>query len=331
VSAVRAAGFGTTLWLASLGPACAHVKWFCAYNVAEIPQPLSRLLDSDFLTLVGVSLAIFCIAGIIDSLFLGRAMIWSLDLVTGVIRPSVPAILRATMGGFLVALWSIGGIILTPELKTGVQAISWLQLLFAACLIWERGLVLTAYGIVALYAYGIEQYGVFHMLDYPVFLGAALYFAMMGLRARPWRLEPLDVLRYAAAITLLWASVEKWAYPQWTYPLFVLHPEMGMGFSAPFYMKAAGVVEFSLAFALLGTPLMRRTAAIVLASMFTAAVLEFGKVDAVGHSPIIAVMIAIAADNRPGRRQSPLLAPAGYVVALVGIVSAYYGLHALLF
>ena len=84
-------------WLASLRPAGAHVKWFCAYNVADIPQPLSRLLDSDFFTLVGVSLAIFCIAGIIDNLFLGRAIIWSLDLVTGVIRPSVPAILRATI------------------------------------------------------------------------------------------------------------------------------------------------------------------------------------------------------------------------------------------
>jgi len=86
-----------------------------------------------------------------------------------------------------------------------------------------------------------------------------------------------------------------------------------------------------LAFALLGTPLMRRSAAIILASMFVTAILEFGKIDAVGHAPIIAVLLAIMADNRTGRRQSPLVMPALYAVGLVGVIGAYYGLHALLF
>jgi hypothetical protein len=168
-------------------------------------------------------------------------------------------------------------------------------------------------------------------MDYPIFLGSACYFAMIGLERTRWRITPLDVVRCAASVTLMWASVEKWSYPQWTYPLFVTHPEMAMGFSPDFYMKAAGVVEFSLAFALIGTPLMRRTAAIILASMFVAAVLEFGKIDAIGHSPIIIVMLAIAADNTPGPPHSALWAPALYLVALVVVVAAYYASHALLF
>jgi hypothetical protein len=53
----------------------------------------------------------------------------------------------------------------------------------------------------------------------------------------------------------MWASIEKWAYPEWSYPLLTLHPGMTFGFTPQFYMQAAGVVEFALAFALLWTPL----------------------------------------------------------------------------
>ena len=56
-------------------------------------------------------------------------------------------------------------------------------------------------------------------------------------------MRPIDVLRYAAAITLMWASIEKWAYPQWSYPLLIRHPEMTLGFAPDFYMRAAGAIE----------------------------------------------------------------------------------------
>jgi len=299
--------------------------------VAETPQRLSLFIDGDFLGLAGTAMLVFLVAGIMDNRFIGRALLWSIDRITSPIRASTPILMRATFGGFFVALWTAGGIILTPELLTRKPEISWLQLLIAFCFIWEKTLVFAACGIVGLYGYALTRYGLFHLLDYPIFLGAALYFAMIGLRLRPWRLAPMDVVRTGAAITLLWASIEKWGYPQWTYPLLATHPNMTMGYTMQFYMKAAGVVEFSLAFALLGTPLMRRTAAIILAGMFTAAVLEFGKIDAIGHSAIIAVLIAVAADNRPGHRQSPVLAPAGYAVALVATLGVYYGLHYALF
>ena len=56
----------------------------------------------------------------------------------------------------------------------------------------------------------------------------------------------------------MWASVEKWAYPEWSYPLFATHPDMAMGFDPAFFMRAAGVVEFAMSFALIWTPLVRR-------------------------------------------------------------------------
>jgi hypothetical protein len=311
--------------------AAAHVKWFCAFDVAESPKSLDWTLDRDFICLVLVASAVFMIASLIGNSILGRAIVWSIDRVTARLGYKTETLMRATYGAFFVSLWSVGGIILTPELTTSAVAISWMQLAIAVCFIWRQTLMLAAAGMVILYGYAIENFGLFHLMDYPIFLGAAGYFFLVARGRTRWGVMPLDVVRCAASVTLMWASVEKWGYPQWTYPLFVTHPDMSMGFDVAFFMKAAGVVEFSLAFALIGTPLMRRTAAIVLASMFVTAILEFGKIDAMGHAPIIVVLLAIAADDRPGRRHSPFTAPACYLAALVTVVVAYYAGHAGLF
>jgi hypothetical protein len=309
----------------------AHVKWFAAYNVAETPKGLDWVTNGTFIDLALVAIVLLTAGAVIGNMVLGRAIIASLDRVTAWMRRDTETLMRAVYGGFFVVLWTVGGIIMTPELKTPVDAISWLQLCIAACFIWRKTLVLAAAGIVFLYGYGIEYYGLFHLMDYPIFLGSAAYFALIGLGLGR-RVPPVDVVRWAAAVTLMWASVEKWAYPQWTFPLFVTHAGMSLGFDPVFYMKAAGVVEFSLAFALIGPPLVRRSAAILLAATFISAVPAFGKIDAIGHSPIIVIFLAIIADNTPARERFPSFRmPAYYVVAFVITVAAYYLGHAALF
>jgi hypothetical protein len=146
-------------------------------------------------------------------------------------------------------------------------------------------------------------------------------------------LRPLDILRWTAAVTLMWASIEKWAYPEWTFPLFVQHPAMAMGFDDEFFMRAAGAVEFALAFALLWTPLVRRVAATILAGMFISAVLEFGKIDAIGHAPIVAVLLVIIGDRARilPRRRHAFLAPLGYAAALTATMAIYYFGHSVIF
>ncbi|HJS87027.1 MAG TPA: hypothetical protein VJ779_16340 [Acetobacteraceae bacterium] len=259
-------------------------------------------------------------------------MLRSLDRLTWFLRDKTDVLIRAVLGGFFVALWSHGGIILTPELKTSAAWVPWLQLAIAAAMIWCETLVLAALGMAFLYVFAVDEYCLFHLMDYPIFLGLAAYLALSGVRAAPFGLRPLDVLRYATAITLMWASVEKWAYPQWTYPLLATHPEMTFGFTPEFYMRAAGLVEFALAFTLACGPLMRRTSAIILAAMFISAVFEFGKVDALGHSPIIVVLFTILADDAiPAPRRSLITAPAYFCASLALTVLAYYGVHAAFF
>lgn len=318
--------------LLSCSQASAHVKWFSTFDVSTNPSSLDYLFRPDFKMLVVLAVLVLA-AGCLLEESLGSHVMRALDRVTAPLRTDPDMLVRAVCAFFFIAVWATGGIILTPELKTANPAISWFQFAIALTLIWRTTSPLAALGIVVLFALAVWEYGIFHLADYPVFLGVAAYLALTGLRRDFFGIRPLDILRWTAAITLMWASVEKWAYPQWSFPLFADHPSLTMGYEAGFFMRAAGVIEFTLAFALLWTPLVRRCAAIILAGMFIAACFEFGKLDVIGHAPIVIVLLVLAGDNvrMEVRREHLLLAPVGYAAALAMFLMIYYGTHAVLF
>lgn len=315
--------------------ATAHVKWFCAYDVAGQPQTLENVLCPDFEQLTGLGIALLLVGCFLENSVVGLALLRALNRVTSLGECHTEIIFRATCGFFFVSIWTLGGIILTPELKTTSPYVPWIQLSIAASLVSRRTMPLAALGIVILYGIAVSQYGVFHLMDYPIFLGIAAFLALSGLGRDLFGRRPIDIVRWTAAVTLMWASIEKWAYPEWTFPLFIAHPGMSMNYDVAFFMRAAGVIEFTLAFALLWTPLVRRSAAIILAGIFLSAISEFGKLDAIGHSAIIAVLVAIASDSAPGtklaRRWRPLLAPVGYSLSLAGFLALYYVAHTAFF
>src|SRR3954447_1986010 len=313
--------------------ASAHVKWFCAYNVAGQPRGLEQVLCQDFELLVGVALFWLVAGCLLEGTALGEAITRALNRATSLLRIHSELVVRAVCGFFFVSIWAIGGILLTPELKTTSVLIPQLELAIAAGMLSRRTLPFAALGIVILFGFAVHDYGSFHLADYPIFLGVAVYLALTGLQREVFGVSPIVIVRSATAITLMWASVEKWAFPEWSFPIFVEHPALSFGFDSEFYMRAAGIVEFTLAFALLWTPLVRRCAAIVLAGMFISACFEFGKIDMIGHSAIIAVLVTIIADHSivANDRRVPWLAAFGFGGALTATLLAYYVGHAAIF
>jgi hypothetical protein len=268
-----------------------------------------------------------------EGTFLGAAVLGAMDRATRYVRDNTELLFRAACGFFFVAVWAVGGILLTPELKTDSNIVGAIQLGIAAGMLSRRTMPLSAIGIAALFAIAIWQYGIFHLADYPVFLGIAGYLALVGIQRNFFGVRPIDVVRWTACVTLMWAAIEKWAYPEWSFPLISSHPQMAMGFDPVFFMRAAGAVEFALAFALMWTPLVRRVGATILAGMFISAVFEFGKIDLIGHTLIVATLLAIIADDG-GKKELvryPWLVPVGYASALSLFLSLYYVAHALIF
>jgi len=315
------------------GPASAHVKWFCAYNVAGQPEGLENVLCSDFEMLTGLSILGLMTGSVLEGTPVGALMLRCLDRATRLVRDNLEIIVRAACAFFFIAIWGVGGVLLTPELKTDSTLVGAIQLGIAAGMLSRRTMPLSALGIFVLYGIAIWQYGAFHLADYPVFLGVAAYLALVGGQTDFLGARPLDVLRWAAGITLMWASIEKWAYPEWSYPLFTLHPDMSLGFTPDFYMRAAGSVEFALAFSLMWTPLVRRVGAIMLTMMFVSAIFPFGKIDLIGHSLIVVALLGIIADDRvqPMRLRHSWFIPFAYASSLAMFLTAYYFTHAALY
>ena len=311
--------------------AFAHVKWFSAFDVAAAPRSLTSVLSPAFGGLFLISLVALWAACLIERTAVGSALVETLDRICALVRPGQERLLRAFGGAFFVSLWVLGNVIITPELKTQSPMIPWLQLGIAVGLFWRPTMILSGLGIVALYVIGVANYGIFHLLDYPIFLGLAGFFIASGLDVNPLGLRPIDIARWGAGLTLMWASIEKWAYPDWTYPLLAAHPRLAFGWDAPLYMVAAGIIEFALAFGLIWTRMVRRLSSLVLLGMFISAILEFGKIDAIGHSMIIAILIAVLADGGQKSVLRPLWAPIFYACALAIYLGLYYGLHVVLF
>lgn len=313
--------------------ASAHVKWFVNYDINAAPRGLGDVLTPNFEYLFGLSVLALLAGCLFEGTHIGAALQRAMDRVTHPLRDRTELVFRVGTAFFFISIWAFGGILLTPELKTNSALVGAIQLGIAGGMLSRRTMPLSAIGIAVIYAIGTWEYGVFHMADYPIFLGVAAYLALTGLQRDFFGVKAIDIVRWSAGVTLMWASVEKWGYPEWTYPLLAQHPGMTLGFDADFYMRAAGAVEFALAFSLIWTPLVRRVGAIMLSPMFIGAVFTFGKVDLIGHTLIVVVLLAIIGDDS-GRRdlvRYPYLLPVGFAGALAFFVAAYYLSHMLLY
>jgi hypothetical protein len=202
----------------------AHVKWFAPYEVAEQPQPLVTLVSVSYALLFATALIALWVTCRLEPSKLGAACLQLLDRAGAGLRQRSEDLLRAMTAAFFIAIWVKGDVILTPELQTESMWVPWLQAGVAAGMFSRATQIPAALGIVVLFAYGVLSYGIFHMMDYPIFLGLAAYLAMSNLRMSVVGLRPLDVARWGTAITLMWASVEKWAYPAWIFPVLQAHP-----------------------------------------------------------------------------------------------------------
>ena len=314
------------------GPASAHVKWFCVYDIAGQPAGLENVLCQDFELLTGFAIAVLLMGCLLENTFVGVALsarsIGSPELAVQYGHAHSRG--ARLFPHFTLVAWrrySHAGI------DDGLAADTPSATVDGGVPLSPKTMPFAAAGLVFLFGDGVVHYGLFHMMDYPIFVSLAAYLAATGLKRDIFGFSPLDVLRWSVAITLMWASVEKWAYPEWSYPLFISHPGLSMGYEPAFFMRAAGVVEFTLSFALICTPLARRAASVMLIATFVSAIAEFGKIDAVGHSPIIITLIAIFADQTQAKQRSWSLAalPLQYGGALATFVALYYFGHAIAF
>ncbi len=320
-------------------PALAHVKWFAPYIVGAAPQPLMTTLTNPwFWSGLGLVLVFFMLARAVEKSMIGETLLLFLDRITDPLWQRIDDFVRVVVGAFFVAIFAVGGVYLTPDLKTPNEWISWVQLLIAAAIFSRRTQPLAAAGIIGLWLLALQDYDIFHLLDYLALgVGVAAYLVLEASSNTEWRKHRFEALRWGVAIALMWSSLEKFAYPDWFYPLVVEKPFLTFGMPRDVFIPMAGVAEFTMGFGLLWTPLIRRLSAITLFIIFNAAVYPFGRIDLVGHALIMAIIVAIAADHTRQIRFLPTLkrSLAGIPAALFATITlfavSYWGLHIALY
>lgn len=319
-------------------PALAHVKWFAPYDVTQSPAPLSGVLSAHFLLIFAGFMLLVCGGYLLDRTA-ARTGFPSVATSTPLCDEATEErLLRAAMGAFFFALFAVGGVILTPELRTTTEWPAWLQGAIALSMLSARTAALGGLGILVLYGYGIQEYGVFHLMDYPVFLGIAVYLALTAMTSARLRAQRMPILTASFCISLMWAAIEKWAYPQWTYPVLAERPYLTLGIPAENFMVIAGFVEFAFAFHILTGLGLLRLGIAALGLIFVSAIAEFGRLDAVGHLPVIAVLVLLFLHGPTPLHRSlhnmgrSLLTEAwraglSFACAICVLMSAYWGLQ----
>ncbi len=316
----------------------AHVKWFSEYDIDSPPR-------SPFQIVFGYYFILFCLL-VGPLMFLVTTidcrLVWSrcwltrsFGRLTDYVQPYFPVILRFGVSIFFIAAACYGGFILTPELETEARWVLVMHLAIAGLVLLPRTAFLAGFGIVALYGYAVAHFGLYHLLDYPIFLGVAAYLIIISLLGEDHSTTAEKVMRWCTGVTLLWAGIEKFAFPEWSFDLLAAKPELAFGLDPEFYLVAAGFVEFCCAYLLITGMLSARAAALVLLFFFISAIYAFGVVDAIGHSVIIVVLSLFLLSRNP---VAPLFQFAGpartaavhtglYFAVLLGFIGLYYGGH----
>jgi hypothetical protein len=312
--------------------ASAHVKWFVDCNVSDDPLPVQAVLTQTFFLFFTLFLILLYLGCRAERTALGAKISQLLDCYAAPLHRRADDLLRAAAAVSFALLWADGQLIITPELKASSIWLSAIQLLIPMYMFGRATLPAAGAGIIVLYGYGVVTYGLFHMLDYPVFVGLGVFFALSVSQNAKLLAFRFDFLRWTVAGCLLWPSIEKFVYPGWVAPIAITHPEITLGFDVSTVVTAAGVVEFGLSFALFSTPLVRRFAAFALMTVLTAATFDFGKVDGIGHLMIITILMVVFAQPGDTRdRRSPMLAPLAGGMTLAAVILLYTGGHALYF
>jgi len=323
----------------------AHVKWFFPYDVTVAPMPIGEVLDGVFVQLFLVTVAGVYVFFLMDRYMLRKGVLSALDQKLKRFDNVATYIMRGSAGIFFVTLflwWALGmgqSFFLTPELKTSAPYVPWLHLLMGLCVVSARTTPVTGIGIFILWFAAASSFGIFHMLDYPIFLGIGYYLAVSTAKSHGWLKSGLVVLFASTGITLIWAAVEKFAYPNWTVEVLKGRPGMLMGLTPEMFMKVSGFTEMSLTFILLGAAsIVGRLVALGLMSVFVLAIFEFGFVDAIGHLMIVAILWVLIVRG-PTDARNMLVLPGKalateayfmtglYFLAFGMIFILYYGIH----
>lgn len=275
--------------------ASAHVKWFVDYDTTKAPESLAQIaVTPGFWALLILSLVTIFATSVLDRKipsFTDRPQLhgW-LDKS----HNAVPEIMRWGTGVFFLVLGLFyPHVILTPELIIDNPWLKYIHFAIAFTAFSKRSSLIAGFGILFLYSYAVQLYGLFHMLDYFIFVGTGVYLINQTILPRRAYGMELELLRFVLCYSFLWGGIDKFMQPDLFYELLSEHSYLAMGLDWEFYVRACAFVELCLAWHIYTGKMAGYASIGVLATIVVLAFIPFGLTDFIGHFLFIIPLVAI--------------------------------------
>lgn len=269
--------------------AFAHVKWFSDFSFSDQPLSLSEAVNTTFMLLAVLSMAVIGAMVYLDRRLMQT--LWYKQTNSWLKSQSKHSlmVMRVSAGAVLLLSWQADAM-MVPELSISSSWVGWYQFVLAFMLLFSRTVPVAGLGLIGLYGFGIYEFGMFHMLDYPMYAGAGYYLLVGNSSNKKIRGTGLPALYLTVGFSLCWVALEKMVYPQWGMYVLQQYPQLTMGFDPSFFLIGAAFVEFSLGYLLI-ICLLQRPLALVITLVFFTTTLFFGKIEVIGHTLIHGALI----------------------------------------
>ncbi|MDE1186471.1 MAG: hypothetical protein PW844_08330 [Pantoea sp.] len=314
--------------------ASAHIKWFVDYDTTKAPESLARIAGAqDFWALLFLSIAIIFATSVLDRKIPSFTDRPQLHGWLEKSHNAIPEIMRWGTGVFFLTLGIFyPHVILTPELIIENPWLKYLHFVIAFTAFSKRSSFIAGFGILFLYCYAVQLYGLFHMLDYFVFVGTGVYLITQTILPRRTYGTELELLRFVLCYSFLWGGIDKFMQPALFYQLLNDHSYLAMGLNWAFFVRACGFVELCLAWHIYTGKMAGYASIGVLATIVVLAFIPFGLTDFIGHFLFIIPLVAVLLTPRKTFIfRSAMTNTVGFVMMLVALTLfgylSYYFLH----
>lgn len=305
----------------------AHVKWFTTAAPGQ-PAPLAEVLNLGFLLGAGLTLLTALALTLLNQPLQELSFVKRIHAWLEQFQPWTLWIMRVGMAVPLI-IAGLDGYLFHYELH---DIPGWMRLAEVALgllLLIPRASRAAALGVALLFLAGMTVVGVFPLLDYVSWLGAAFFLFAEGKGAA------LALLYVTTGLSLSWAAVEKWVYPGMSLDILAREPIPTFGFPPRSFLALAGWVELGVGYLLI-TGVLNRFLSLVVTLLFVTTSALFGGKEIIGHWQLHAALLVFLAAGT-GPHVTPVLwhRSRGLQLAFVGVtllpfVAGLIGLYYLL-
>ena len=312
--------------------ASAHVKWFSDFSFSDEPLTLSEAVDTTFILLLILSMVVIGALVYLDRKLQQASWFKRVDDWLKSQSEYSVLVIRIAAGAVLLMSWQADAM-LVPELSITSSWVGWFQFLLAFLLLFRKTVPMAGLGLMVLYGIGIYQFGMFHMLDYPMYAGAGYYLLVSKSENKAIRGTGLPALYLTVGFSLCWVALEKIIYPEWGLYVLQQNPQLALGFNLDFFLVGAAFVEFALGYLLI-ICLLQRPLALLITLVFFSTTLVFGKLEIIGHTLIHGALIVFLFEGPGNIYKAPItfhkrlglsipFASINFLLLLVILISAY--------